>query len=86
MAGDLSEFSARQKVMLIRPSSYGPIIKEFSLKDRGILRSEYFYVMPNDIIYAQPMKGKTFEMNSFIFSIILSSIGTIFTILLFFRT
>lgn len=80
MAGDLSEFSNRQKVQLIRPSPYGPIVKEFSLTDRNILTSEFFYVMPNDIIYAPPMKGRTFQMNSSVLSVVLSSITTILVI------
>jgi polysaccharide export outer membrane protein len=79
MAGDLSEFSNRQTIQLIRPSKYGPIVKEFSLIDRGILTSEFFYVMPNDIIYVQPLKGRAFQMNSSIYSIILSSVATILT-------
>lgn len=77
MAGDLSEFSNRQKVQLIRPSQYGPIVKEFSLTDRSILTSEFYYVMPNDIIYSQPMKGKTFQMNASVYTTILGSIATI---------
>ncbi len=83
MSGDLGEFSNRQKVQLIRPSPYGPVIKEFSLNDRSILKSEFFYILPNDIIYAQPMKGKTFQMNSSIYSLFLSSITTILVILTF---
>ena len=58
LAGDMSVYSNRQKVQLIRPSPYGPIVKEFSLADRSILTSEFYYVMPNDIIYAIPMQGK----------------------------
>lgn len=83
MAGDLGEFSNRQKVQLIRPSPYGPVVKEFSLNDRSILKSEFFYILPNDIIYAQPLKGKTFQMNSSIYSLFLSSITTILVILTF---
>ena len=37
LAGDMSVYSNRQKVQLIRPSPYGPIVKEFSLADRSIL-------------------------------------------------
>jgi len=85
MSGDLSEFSDRQKVQIIRSSPYGPIVKEFSLTDRSIMTSEFFYIMPNDIIYAQPMKGRTFQMNSSVYSMILSSITTIFVVFGFFR-
>jgi polysaccharide export outer membrane protein len=77
MAGDMNEYSYRQKVQLIRPSPNGPIVKEFSLTDRSILTSDYFYIMPNDIIYAQPLKGRSFQINSSTYSLILSSIATI---------
>jgi polysaccharide export outer membrane protein len=85
MAGDMSEYSNRRKVQLIRQSPYGTIVKEFSLTDRSILTSEFYYLIPNDIIYAQPMKGKIFQMNSSIYSMILSSITTFFVIFSFFR-
>lgn len=60
MAGDMSYYSNRQKVQLIRPTPYGPVIKEFSLGDRSILFSEYYYIMPNDIIYAMPRQARPF--------------------------
>lgn len=85
MAGDLNEFSNRQKVQLIRPSPYGPIIKEFSLTDRRILTSEYFYIMPNDIIYVKPMAGKTFQANASVYSLLFSTITTALVIVQFFR-
>ncbi|MCF8380683.1 MAG: polysaccharide biosynthesis/export family protein [Bacteroidales bacterium] len=85
MAGDLADYSNRQKVQLIRPSQYGPIVKEFSLSDRSILTSEYYYLMPNDILYAQPMNGRTFQMNSSIISVTLSTITTILALFVFFR-
>jgi polysaccharide biosynthesis/export protein len=76
MAGDLKEFSDRQKIRLIRQTSKGSIVKEFSITDRSIMASESFYVMPNDVIYAIPLKGKFFQLNAFPYSVILSSITT----------
>jgi len=76
MAGDLSDFSNRQRIQLIRQTPDGNIIKEFTLNDRSIMATEYFYVMPNDVIYAQPMKGKFFQLNAFPYSVVLSSITT----------
>ena len=76
MAGDLSEYGNRQKIQVIRQTSNGNIIKEFSIRDRSIMESEFFYVMPNDVIYAQPMKGKFFQMNAFPYSVIISTITT----------
>ena len=76
MAGDLNEFSNRRKIQLIRQTSDGNIVKQFNLTDRSIMASEYFYVLPNDVIYAMPMKGKFFQMNAFPYSVFLSAITT----------
>ena len=54
----------------------GFVVKEFDLTDKKILNSEFYYVMPNDVIYAKPMKGKFFAMNQFPFALILTSITT----------
>lgn len=76
MAGDLSDYSNRQKIQLIRQTPVGNSIKEFSLNDRSVMATEFFYVMPNDVIYAQPMKGKFFQLSAFPYAVILSSITT----------
>lgn len=76
MGGDLGDFSDRQKVEIIRQTQKGTVIKEFSLNDRSVMSSEFFYVMPNDVIYAKPMKGRFFKMNEFPYTIILGTITT----------
>ena len=86
LAGDASVFSNRQKVQLIRPSPYGPIVKEFSLAERSILTSEFYYVMPNDIIYVPPLQGRSFATNAAVYTLFLSSITTALVIFGFFRT
>jgi polysaccharide export outer membrane protein len=74
LAGDMSDYSNRQRVQVIRRSDKGNIIKEFTLLDRSILSSEFFYIMPNDVVYAQPMRGKFFNMITFPYAILLSSL------------
>jgi polysaccharide export outer membrane protein len=76
MAGDLDIYSNRHKLQLIRQTPDGNIVKEFSVKNRSIIGSEFFYIMPNDVIYAPPMKGRFFQMNAFPYSVILSTITT----------
>jgi polysaccharide biosynthesis/export protein len=84
-AGDMDLYGNRQKVQLIRPSPYGPIVKEFSLADRSILTSEFYYVMPNDILYVQPGKGKGFQNNAAIYTLFLTTITTALVIIGYFR-
>ena len=86
MAGDLSYFSNRQKVQLIRPSPYGPVVKEFTLLDRSILTSELYYIMPNDIIYVMPGRGRTFQINSSFWTLFLTTVTASLGIIGFFRT
>ncbi len=85
LAGDLDDYSNRQEIQLIRPSPTGPLIKEFSLRDRSILKSEFYYVMPNDIIYAKPMRGRNFQINAPVYSLLLTSITTGLVIISYFR-
>jgi polysaccharide export outer membrane protein len=80
LAGDLNEYSNRRKIQVIRQTPEGNFVKEFNLTDRSIMTSEFFYVMPNDIIYAKPMKGKFLQLNSFPYSVLLSSITTFIVI------
>ncbi len=86
LAGDLTAYSNRQKIQLIRPSSYGPIVKEFSLTDRSILSSEFYYLMPNDIVYAMPLQGRSFQLNSSVWTLFLTTITSAFGIIALIRT
>lgn len=86
LAGDISTYSNRQRIQLIRPSPHGPVVNEFSLADRSILHSEYYYVMPNDVIYALPLRGRTFQLNTAVYTIFLTTISTALVILSYFRT
>lgn len=80
MAGDIGDYGNRQKVKIIRQGDTGPFVREFSLRDNSVLSSEYFYVMPNDVIYVMPLKGRFFQMNAFPYA---SIIGVISTFILF---
>ncbi len=83
MGGDLDVYSNRYNVQIVRQTPEGTFVKEFDLTKRDILSSEFFYVMPNDVIYAQPMKGKFFNMNTFPYAVILSTITTFILIMNF---
>jgi polysaccharide export outer membrane protein len=74
LAGDMGDYGNRSNVQIIRRSLNGNVIKEFSLLDREIMSSDFFYVMPNDVVYTKPRKGQFFNMTTFPYNIILSSI------------
>ncbi len=81
MAGDALSYGDRRNMQMLRPTENGTKIIEFNTTDRSIIDTEYYYVMPNDVIYVRPMKGKFFNMETFPFALILSSVTTFILIL-----
>jgi polysaccharide biosynthesis/export protein len=61
MSGDLSTYSKRKHIKIIRPTTNGSsIIKIIDMTDKNLLDSEESYIYPNDIIYVEPIKAKMF--------------------------
>jgi Periplasmic protein involved in polysaccharide export len=55
-AGDLNRLAKRDEVLLIRQYPDGTQIHKINLLDRDLLNSEFYWLKPNDLIYAEPMK------------------------------
>ena len=61
MSGDLTIYSKRKQIKIIRPTiNGGSIVKTIDLTDKNLLDSEESYIYPNDIIYVEPIKAKMF--------------------------
>lgn len=58
-AGDLTTTAKRNEILLIRQYPDGSQIHKINLLDRNLLGSEYYFLKPNDMIYAEPMKVKS---------------------------
>jgi polysaccharide export outer membrane protein len=57
-AGDLTTVAKRDEILLVRQYPDGSQIHKINLLDRNLLGSEYYFLRPNDLIYAEPMKVK----------------------------
>ncbi|MEN2281241.1 polysaccharide biosynthesis/export family protein [Algoriphagus sp. SE2] len=55
-AGDLNRVAKRDQVLLVRQYPDGSQIHKINLLDRDLLGSEFYFLKPNDLIYAEPMK------------------------------
>ncbi|GAB4314861.1 MAG: polysaccharide biosynthesis/export family protein [Bacteroidales bacterium] len=75
LAGDMTTFAKRDEVILVRKSETGSTIHKVNLLEDRLLESEYFYIMPGDVIYVQPVKGKNFAFVSFPYTLVISSIS-----------
>lgn len=59
IAGNLSDYSARDKVSIVRQTKDGTEVKTFDLRSQSILNTEFYYIQPNDVIYF-PQKSNKF--------------------------
>jgi len=84
-AGDMTPWGDRKRVQLVRNTIEGSEVHELDLSSRGILESEFFFLLPDDIVYIAPMKAKTFAFTTFPYSIIFSTITTTLLILNFLK-
>lgn len=57
-AGDLTIFGLRDNIILIRQEGTARIVKRLDLNSSKILKSPYFFLKSNDVIYVEPGKAK----------------------------
>lgn len=55
-AGDLTVVAKRDNIMLIRQYPDGSKVHRINLNHKNIMNSEFYFLRPNDMIYAEPMK------------------------------
>lgn len=55
-AGDLNTVAKRDEILLIRQYPEGTKLHRLNLNDRNLIQSPYYFIQPNDQIYAEPMK------------------------------
>jgi len=79
-AGGLSDFGRRDRILVIRPVDGGTKTYRLNLKDKQILSSEAYFLLPNDVVIIEPESKKIFNLNlptySFIITTTLSAITT----------
>ncbi|MDN3671146.1 polysaccharide biosynthesis/export family protein [Echinicola jeungdonensis] len=55
-AGDLTTLAKRNSVNIIRQYPDGSKTHKINLNHKGLMASEFYFLKPNDLIYAEPMK------------------------------
>jgi len=87
LAGGISAFGDRKKVVLIRQEGDKIIHHKLNLSSSNIAGKDYYYILPNDIVVVEPLKSISwFNYTNGTYSTILTSITTFMAIfVLFFR-
>jgi polysaccharide export outer membrane protein len=86
MAGDINDYGNRRQVLVLRPTRDGTRTFRLDLTNKSLLTSDGFFLLPNDIVYVQPIKSKMIKINIPTISLLLSGISTLILILNFTNT
>lgn len=86
-AGDMTLFSVRNDVQLLREDSTGVRrVHHLDLTQANVAQSPYFYLQQNDVVYVKPTKAKvnsnTFSGNASMWLTLLSVVTSITTFVL----
>ena len=60
LSGDLSPLAKRDEIRLIRQYPDGTKIHTINLLDQSIIGSPYYFIQPNDVLYAEPLPQKAY--------------------------
>ena len=77
LAGGMKSFGNGKKVILVRQTDSGSEITHLDLTDRNVLTSDYYYLMPNDMIYVEPLKAKSSFDGTNTTMVVFSSLTTV---------
>jgi len=61
LAGDMTVYGKRERVLVIRSEGSGKTINKLNLNNKEVLNSPYFYLKQNDIVYVEPDRSKAVE-------------------------
>lgn len=81
MAGNISELGNNTDVKLVRKmDNEESFIVKLDLTSKDIIASPYYFLQPNDIVYIEPLRVKTFRSNFQTIASVLSLVTFIFVI------
>lgn len=81
MANGNTDYANIKKVMVLRSTNKGYKSYKLDLSLRNSLKSEAFYLKPNDYVFVEPGKNKNVQLNAPAISIAISSLSFLLAVL-----
>lgn len=81
-SGEIALTGDRKHVKIIRETNGVPEILEFDIRPNSVIKSKYYYIYPNDIIYVQKDPSSFYKTNNYgsLIGLITSSISLFTTV------
>ncbi|NBC81812.1 MAG: hypothetical protein GVY19_00370 [Bacteroidetes bacterium] len=77
-AGGVSQYGDKSEITIVREYDDKILYKKLDLTKANVVESDYYYLLPNDIIVVEPIKAKYRSYRDFaLISLILSTISTL---------
>lgn len=86
LARGMTDYADRENVTIIREVDGVAKYSYIDLTNKHIIRSDYYYLKPEDIIIVPALNKKSYGFASFPYTLVLSGITTIITVLTLLRT
>jgi polysaccharide biosynthesis/export protein len=80
-AGGFTDMAQLDYVLVMRNTSAGTKSYRLNFKNKKLLSSPGYYLLPNDVVYAEPARFKAIQLNFATYSLILSTITFLMVIL-----
>lgn len=81
LAGDLTPVANRKNIKLIRQLPKGSEVVLLDLTDPKLLSSAYYYLMPNDVLYVEPLKARSTRANLEVLGVLFAGLTTLVLVL-----
>ena len=88
ISGDLSDLANRQEVKILRHTDGHVSVFKVDLTSDSILTSEFYFLQPNDVVYVEPLRAKTWGIGQTgwaTFQTLLTTISSTLLIINFFK-
>lgn len=85
LAGGILDFGNRRNVALIRQTKEGSKVHYIDLTDKRLLESEFYHILPGDIIYVQTYKVKSYAFDKLPYGIFMSTIALVVSLYSIFK-
>lgn len=77
--GDITYNGNRKKILLLRQTAEGTQSYRINLAQGNIVDSDMYYIMPNDIIYVEPLRSTLFREQASDYVFVVSAISSTLT-------
>ncbi len=82
LAGDMTEYANRNEVALVRQTKNGSSIHYLDLTSKKILSSEFYYLMPKDVLIVSPLNIKRWGFTQFPYNTVIASFSLIISLII----